>query len=119
MITQYEVNTLLRREIPQLSAKVYPSRISLEIYASMNHFSDYARHAVEEHNYNAVKKCFVLAERLFRYGDKIVRMLIENIFVYAFSSMLPNDKVERTIIRSMIPDTLYSLYIRQVMQTAC
>ncbi len=41
MITQYDGNSLLREEIPQLSGKVYPSRVSLQVYASMNYFSDY------------------------------------------------------------------------------
>ena len=119
MIAQYEAGNLLRQEISQLSGKVYPSRISLEVYALMNYFSDYTKHAVEEHNFNTAKKCFALAERLFRQGDKIVRMLIENIFVFAFTSMLPVDREERSLVRSMIPVDLYSLYIKQVTQSGC
>jgi hypothetical protein len=38
MMTQYEVSTLLREEIPQFSGNVYPPKISLEAYASMNLF---------------------------------------------------------------------------------
>ena len=114
MITQYEANTLLRQELPQLYGKIYPSRVSLQVYATFNYFSDYTIHAVQEHNFNVAKKCFILAERLFRHGDNLVRMLIENVFVYGFSSMLPTDKAERKIIRSIIPDDLYALYIKQV-----
>jgi hypothetical protein len=119
MITQYEANSLLKEEFPQLAGKIYPSKISLEVYASMNYFSDYTRHAVEEHNFNLAKKCFVLAEKLYREGDRIVRLLIENIFVYSFSNYLPGTKIERAIVRSMIPAALYSLYTRQVMQPGC
>lgn len=119
MITQYEVTPLLKKEIPQLAGKVYPSRISLEVYVSMNYFSDYTKHAVEEHNFNLAKKCFALAEKLYREGDRIVRLLIENIFVYGFSGFLFNNKVESVVVKSMIPPALYSLYIRQVVQSGC
>ena len=116
MITQYEVSSVLREEIPQLTWKVYPSAISLEVYVSMNYFSDYTKHAVEEHDFNLAKKCFALAEKLYRQGDRIVRLLIENIFVYGFSGFLFNNKVERTVVKSMIPPLLYSLYIRQMVE---
>ncbi|MET0463475.1 MAG: hypothetical protein ABW007_09980 [Chitinophagaceae bacterium] len=119
MITQYEVSSLLKSTIPPLSAKTYPSKISLEVYACMNYFSDYTKQAVEEHNFNLAKKCFNLAEALFRDGDKVVKMLIENVFVYGFSSMLPDTKEERAFIRSMIPGRLYALYTKQVSQPGC
>jgi len=119
MITQYEVSSMLREEIPQLAGKVYPSNISLEVYASMNYFSDFTKHAVQKHDFNLAKKCFALAERLYRQGDRIVRSLIENIFVYGFSDFFPDDKTERLVIRSIIPPKLYSLYINQVMQSGC
>lgn len=119
MITQYEANSLLKEEIPQLAGKIYPSRISLEIYASMNYFSDYTKHAIEQHDFNVAKKCFALAEKLYRQGDRIVRLLVENIFVHRFSDFLTNDKVERVVVKSMIPPALYSLYNRQMMQKGC
>lgn len=119
MISPYEANSLLKEEIPQLAGKIYPSKISLEVYASMNYFSDYTRHAVKEHNFNLAKRCFALAEKLYREGDGIVRLLIENIFVYGFSNYLPGDKVEKKIVRSIIPPALYSLYTRQVNQSGC
>jgi hypothetical protein len=115
MITQYEVTPLLKREIPQLTMKTYPSGTSLEVYVSMNYFSDYTRHAIEQHDFSGVKKCFSLAERLYYQGDRKVRMLIENIFVYAFSSFLSEDKPERKIIKSLVPFNLYSIYCRQLM----
>lgn len=119
MITQYEVGSLLRREIPQLTGKVCPSKLSLEVYAFMNYFSDYTRQVVEENNFSMARKCFALAERLFRHGDRMVRMLVENIFVFSFSSFLPGNNAERKVIMSMIPADLYSLYIKQVMQSGC
>ncbi|MCG2615044.1 hypothetical protein LZZ85_12165 [Terrimonas sp. NA20] len=119
MITQYEASNLLKTKIPQLSARSYPSKVSLDVYACMNYFSDYTKKAVEEHNFSLAKKCFILAESLFREGDNVVKMLIENVFVYGFSSMLPDTKEERAFIRSIIPGKLYTLYTRQLSQSGC
>jgi len=117
MITQYEVSSLLREQIPQFTSRVSPSGISLEVYGSMNYFSDYTKHAVEEHDFRLAKKCFVLAEKLYREGDRIVRLLVENIFVYGFSSFLFNNKIESKVVKAMIPPALYFLYIRQVLKS--
>ena len=122
MITQYEVPFLLKEAIPQmplkgtLQASIF---IGTDIYCSLNTFSAYTRHAVEEHNFNLAKKCFVLAEKLYRQGDKMVRMLIENIFIYSFSSSMPADRFEKMILKTMIPVTLYAVYMKQVMSTGC
>jgi hypothetical protein len=119
MITQYEVPTLLKEEIPQLAGKMYSSKVSLQIYSSINYFSDYTRHAVAEHNFTIAKKCFAIAEKLYREGDRLVRLLIENSFIYSFSSFLPKDRAEKLMVKSLIPEKLYSIYIKQVMQTGC
>lgn len=119
MITQYEAASLLKEEIPQLDNKIYPVDLSLEIYASIHRFSDYTRHAVEEHDYPQAKKCFGLADRLYHHGDRLVKMLIENDFVYAFSSLLLKNQAEQQAVRSLIPARLYSVYLQQVMKTGC
>ena len=119
MITQYEVPSLLRQEIPQLVEKTYPSKVSLEIYTSIHSFIDFTRHAVEDHNLTLAKKCFALAGNLYRNGDRMVRLIIENSFIYSFSSLMPQDRIEKLIVKSMIPDSLYAVYLKQVMSSGC
>jgi hypothetical protein len=119
MITQYNVPSLLREEIPQLVRNSHPVKASLEIYTSMHHFTDYTKHAVQEHNLNSARKCFTLAGKLYRDGDRLVQFLIENIFVYAFSSFMPQEHTEKLIVRAMIPDALYKVYLKQVMSSGC
>lgn len=76
MITHYEVPALIRREIPSLAGIAHSGRVTLEVYCSLHDLTDCARNSVEEHNFNLAKKCFILAERLYRHGDRTVRMLI-------------------------------------------
>lgn len=114
MITQYQVRSLLVKEIPQLTEKMFPTRPSLQVYASMNYFTDYTKHVVKDHNFAQVKKCFTLAENLYLNGDNVVRFLIRNCFIYALfplESLTPKDKLR---VRVIIPDTLFAIYQKQV-----
>ena len=119
MITQYEVPSLLREELPQLAGKIQPTNVMIDVYKSVNYFTNYAKEAVRDHHFNLAKKCFILAEKLYRNGDNIVRMAIENIFVYSFSSFMPIDRIEKLILQSIIPASLNAVYLKQVTSSNC
>jgi hypothetical protein len=122
MITQYEFPLLLKEAIPQMPVpvKIQASRfITTDIYCSMNSFSVFTKHAVDKHNFGLAKKCFAFAERLYRQGDSMVRLLIENIFVYSFSSFVTGNGIEKIMLKKMIPAALYAVYIKQVTSGGC
>lgn len=119
MIRQYEIPALLKAELPAISEDNYPARITMSIYKSVQSFSDFTKHAVQDHNVNLARKCFSLAEKLYRNGDAIVKNAIENIFVFSFTSFMPNDRVEKLILQSIIPAPLYAVYMKQVMRSGC
>ncbi|MBO9634734.1 MAG: hypothetical protein J7578_16590 [Chitinophagaceae bacterium] len=119
MITRYEVPVLLKESIPGLENTCIPTRASLEIYVAMSSFTDYTRNAVDNHDMNLAKRCFSLAEKLYREGDSLVRMLIENCFVYSFSLFMPKDRHELRMVESMIPASLYNVYVEQVSASGC
>lgn len=116
MITHFEVHALLQEKIPGLAAKAYPLDVSLEIYASINRFTKYTRDALEKHEFAKAKKCFAVAETLYIKGDVIVRFLIENTFINHFSSHTSGSRSENVIMKSIIPQTLYSVYCKQLVQ---
>ena len=115
MITQYEVYALLQHEIPELTVKAYPSDVSLEIYFSISCFADYTKHALERHSFHTAKKCLAIAENLYVNGDSTVRFLIENNFVFTFSSQRISKRTDDHIIKSIFPKTLYAVYKKQLM----
>ena len=117
MITQYEVHAFLQNEIPDLAVKAYPSDVSLEIYFSINCFTDYTRHALEGHNFHTARKCLEVAENLYVNGDSTVRFLIENNFVYTFSSQKISNRTDDLIIKSIFPKRLYAIYKKQLMRS--
>jgi hypothetical protein len=119
MITQYEVPTYLTQILPAFACKPQIGSLSMNVYKEMQHFTDYTRTAIEEHNLILVKKCFRLADKLYGQGDAIVKNAIENIFVYSFSSFFSRKTVEKMILKSFIPATLYALYTKQLGRAGC
>jgi hypothetical protein len=119
MITQYELPSLIREELPTITPVPYPAHVAMDIFVSINNFTEYTKLMVVEQNYVLAGKCFQLAARLYTYGDRTVRSLIENIFVFSFSGIFSNRKTENTKLQSMIPSKLYSIYLKQVMSSGC
>ncbi|MBO9563246.1 MAG: hypothetical protein J7621_10745 [Niastella sp.] len=119
MITQYEVTSLLKEELPRLTGDSYPSRFAMDVYKSVQCFSDYTKQAVEDHNFNLAQKCFHVAEGLYRDGDAIVKNVIENVFVFSITSFMPKDRIQKLILQSIIPASLYTVYVKQVMGSGC
>jgi hypothetical protein len=119
MITQYEVPDYLKQQLPVLTYQPQLLGLNMGIYTELQYFTDYTRLAITQHNYSVVKKCFRLADQLFKQGDTIVRAGIENIFIFSFSSFMLYDRVERVILKSFIPHSLYALYLKQVSQSGC
>lgn len=119
MITQYEVPAILREELHVMEDKMYPTNIAADVYKWVHYFTVYTRTAIQSHHIKTVKKCFKLAEQLYQYGDNVVKMCIENIFVYAFTSFIPKDRIERLILQSFIPASLNAVYLKQVSASGC
>lgn len=119
MITQYEVPIILDDELPLMKIRTYTTHLMVNIYRCIHDFAEYTRTAILEHHFTTVRKCFNLAEKLYSEGDKIVKMCIENIFVYFFTTFIPHDKVERLILQSYIPDSLNAVYLKQVSASSC
>lgn len=116
MITQYEVYSFLAAGIPQLAEREYPSRPALQMFASVNYFTDYTRHMVEKQNFGQVKKCFKMAEDLYLDGDTTVRSLIENSFIHPVFSVISVNHPERSMVKFIIPETLLAVYIKQLRE---
>ena len=119
MITEYELPSLIREELPTLTGNLYPAHVTMDIYVSINDFTDYTKLMVKEQNLLLAGKCFQLAARLYKYGDRTVRSLIENIFVYSFSGIFSRVENENARLQSIVPPYLYSIYLKQIMTSGC
>lgn len=118
MINQAEAADYLLHDIPGLDTTLKTAKSSPSIYQLVQAFLQLTCHKVKEHNYRAAKHCFQLADKLYEQGNAIVRCAIENVFVFSLDKVfIQADEPVR--VRSLVPGSLYSAYIRQVMQHGC
>lgn len=115
MITQYEVPAIVQDCLPDLSLRQYPTRLSLVIYATMNEFSDYTHHALENNDLELAKKCFSIADLMYKEGDKVVRSTIENSFVATLSDIMVVSLDKMFMLKAMLPKALYKLAVQHTL----
>ena len=71
-----------------------------------------------EHEFKMVEKCMLLVEKIYEKGNVPVKNAVENVFIFSFSSIMTIcNIVEWRIVQSFMPSCLYSLYIKQVLQS--
>lgn len=121
MFTQLQIINLLRNELPivagadcaAVSAHTFNS-----IHSSIHYLSACTKNTMEHRHFRAAQKCFSLAEKVYREGDAMVKLLIENVFVYAnvwtkarnTPSLLPAD---------IVPEVLYKIHLKQLNDSGC
>ncbi|TDW99448.1 hypothetical protein EDB95_0458 [Dinghuibacter silviterrae] len=113
MINQYEVAACLKDELPQVSRGLSPLA-ALDVVANIQELTDYARKMASLMNLKEVRKCMVFAEKMYGKGNKYVRDVIENVFVFSFSTLFLGDRPRRKQLQALIPLSLYSVYVRQI-----
>jgi hypothetical protein len=115
MITQDEVPRLIAGKLPQVKNDlVYAGNI----YQSIQVLCDYTKRMAIEHNFKMVEKCMSLVENIYEKGNTLVKNAVENVFVFSISSlMVLCNIIEWKIVQSYMPASLYSLYIKQVLQS--
>lgn len=116
MITQFQVDAFLKKELPQIIhddkaerrlQTVFPARTAI------SNFVSYTRQQMQAHHLRKVKKCFGLAGRLYCSGDVVVRMLIENLYVYSFSVFLPREQKQMQQWLALMPPALREIFSKQ------
>lgn len=72
--------------------------------------------AALRHNYNRVRQCLVLADRLHNEGCAAIRNAIANTYIYAVDRMMAESGYSKKWA-GLIPRGLYQLYLRQMFQS--
>jgi hypothetical protein len=116
MINQYEVVACMRDEFPQVSNEI-PELAALDIHSTIQGLTNYTRQKASSHDFSEVKKCMLFAEKMYGKGNKYVKDVIENVFVFSFSSMLLCDRSQKMKLLALIPLSLYSVYVQQILKS--
>lgn len=115
MICENELPQIVEHEIPELSGKISDKHCNL--HETLYILREHAHAKMEEENFGAVKQCMAVAENLYQKGNQSVKNAIENVYVYSFSSMLFNDTEKRKALLGLIPITLYSVFVQQMLHS--
>ncbi len=114
MINQFEVPTYLEEQLPGISCG-FKNGENGGIYNSVHIFLDYTFKNIRENNIPVVKSCFALADKLYTKGNQVVKSALENVYVFSFSNLPIKNASDRNKLMGLIPVTLYSVYMKQVM----
>ena len=112
MITENEACRIVQEQLPEISGALPPEG---DIYGTINVVQEFACQKAREHNYSRLQQCFSLAESLHEKGSSSVRCAVENVFVYSLSRLFTIVPEEKNHIKALIPQSLQSLYVNQVL----
>jgi hypothetical protein len=117
-MNQYEVPACIEDEFPEIRNELKMVAPSGNVFKTLQCLAGYTRRMIAVHNYRAVRKSFLLAEKIYNHGNTVVKNAIENVFVYSFSAMLNRcEEQEVPVIHAMMPLSLYSAYVRQMLKS--
>ena len=115
MINQDDVPDYVGMRIPEIAGELQREDNMKNVFGSVHVLLDYTLRKIKEQDLLTVKKCFSLAEDLYIEGTGRVKCAIENVFIFSFSQF-PNLKTEdMKELMKLIPATLYSIYLGQVL----
>jgi hypothetical protein len=90
---------------------------SKNVYDIVRHMLKYTKSQIIRHNVAAAQKCMSLAEQLYYKGNNAVKNAIENVFVFSFSHAFFHDEDSKKTMMKIVPDSLYKLYKKQLVNS--
>ena len=121
MISRYEASQMIDTELKHKISFLNSNRtglnldLSFDFYRSVNDLTEIAQKAAANHDFILLKQCITLAEKLYNHGERLVKDVLENTFIYSFSRIIPAGKMEQCVFKAMIPKSFYSIYLKQMM----
>jgi hypothetical protein len=120
MLNHLELPIFIAGQLPEMGRDLCRPGTPMTAYQSVQALTDYTKRMALQHNFKMVGKCMTVVGKCYEKGNNLVRNAVENVFVYAFSSMMCScNIVEWRIIQSYMTPALYLEYIKQVQRPAC
>jgi hypothetical protein len=115
MLNEYEVPEYLSIKLPEIEAYLKYLYLPKDIHKSIQVLTDYTKERVANNDFKKASKCLLLAEKIYQKGNREVKAAVKNVFVLSFTCLkLACSADEWRTMLSIIPSTLYGLYLRQV-----
>lgn len=117
-MNQYEAVAELADEFPELKKELSHVSILGNAHQAMHLLLHHTREMIRKRNFAQVSKCMRLAERIHARGNSALKNAVENTYVYSFSMLQAQcNRTEWRIVKAGMPIVLFSIYIRQIIQS--
>ncbi len=118
MLHEFEIAAFIEGSLPELEKDAVPEKMnSGDAYRAITALADYMKRKFNDNDLLGVKKALRVAETIYIKGNAVVKIGIENIFIYSLSSMMPADRAARRQLQAMIPVSIYSIYVQQILHS--
>ena len=118
MFNQYAVPAYILEELPEIKEAFDTVPLTSNIFLVLQCLSSFTGRKVKMHDLRMVKRCFQLGEKIYSRGNTLVRDAVENIFVFSFSSFMSVcDREERNHLQSLMPLSLHTVYVQQMLKS--
>ena len=115
MLNEYEVPDYISTKLPEIEGDLKDIYLPKDIYQSIQVLTDYTKKMVLLNDFKRVGKCLQLGEKIYQKGNTEVKSALKNVFVLSFTCLkLACTTAEWRTMLSIIPSTLYGLYLRLV-----
>ncbi|RPD42626.1 DUF7674 family protein [Chitinophaga barathri] len=116
MINQYEVPALIEDALPELKKPLHQFPAIFHIYETVQCLDNYLIRQLRNKNYALLEKCLQLTGRLYERGNPLVRNAVVRIILPDLSREHPADNLSCIKLYSLIPPSIYNLYMQQHLQ---
>jgi hypothetical protein len=119
MFSQTNLSDEIGRAIPALHIPLHTPECERSIYKQLDVLSHYVADAVCDNNVKSTRQALKLIDHLYAEGNGAIRSAIENVFVFSLSGTLSRLGQHRERLLRLIPVTLFTVYMHQVLHKGC
>lgn len=119
MFSQANLSDEIERVIPMLHDPLHTPECEKSIYRQVDVLSHYVADAVCDNDVQLTRRALKLIDHLYAGGNGVVKGAIENVFVFSLSGTLSRLGDNRERLLRLIPMTLFTVYLHQVLHKGC
>lgn len=117
MISQQQAQQYIVTKMPELEPSLAALGGAAGIYKVIQVLLVDTSNALQQKDDSRIRRCFELVEVLYATGDNIIRSAIENVYVYGLGRILLLCNCDKDAVRSLLPESLYALYVAQMVRS--
>jgi hypothetical protein len=117
MINEYEAQLYIDSHLPGIVHLNDVPGKKASITEIVTDMASMLKQRFADKDWMSIKQIFHVAEHLLTQGNNMVKMGVQNVFIYSISSIMPAERSLRCQFQALIPITLFSIYVQQILHS--